>query len=859
MSEKIPVLDVKPPLNESSPSSTPLTGQNHEKNRKYDFSSSSVTPYDPSMGSVTTSRVSLKKSYENSKAENNGKNSVTAVNRSISRKRSMSRIGGKAVGKLKDDYRDEYIDDVENIGTTQYDDIAIWAHTRQKLYPYAQNKKLYVNNAYPLISPHGRVRSYVGFAGNVHFDTRLYPSDFLEQLTYVMEHEYGIPPKEGRSRRLPIPTNRVNLVPALDYIEEEPRIKAKNGWDNDIYEDTVLFQGLPRELIVGLKANPKTSTLPTMYDEIKLYASRRYRYISGLLPENISPNVATADQLRKANRIPAVYHGAIENSEDTDYFRVKEETPYTTQPSDIPKLEQPYYEGMGVDSINVANIQNLQKKRESELGHAANIDGVSYLRKLVGDEVMVQLDVITVALIKSMHNPKPLTTNEKFKVVNEIQRNSLPAVYDGIPMEKAPHFYMELIMAISKYPLEVSDILSIMSAKFGPNLQTWLNNEIINVSMIDDNLKLPVILKNFRSQYMGQRLILELQRKLRDTKLLAIPNTQEEMNLHYSTWTKYKVALCMCDSSYTDTKLMLEFLSSFPASLVTGVPLNGAGMKTINDAWNIISITASGVYDRFRTMAILGYAAKKRETGANAIQVFEDQEYDEYRVNTSINAVNSKTRGNSALVNKYSRCKNESVEDESSDDDTSFAQTTVFYALRQLAPMDKQDMKCFHCGVKGHMVGECEFAKKNLPQTTKGQVAWAEFCKLRGEARVYDLKYQLERHEQWQKFKRNNPKRMPQGKRGSRKKPETVTVDDEGDATPVDDEVSAGSTVAEDVVAKPRRLLREKDLASTNVNVIYHASDIDMDENSDFGENGDGVEKTYFSGIPSRRHISGRY
>ena len=80
-----------------------------------------------------------------------------------------------------------------------------------------------------------------------------------------------------------------------------------------------------------------------------------------------------------------------------------------------------------------------------------------------------------------------------------------------------------------------------------------MNNEIINISTVEDRHKIPIILKNFRHQFMGQRLILEVQRKLRDKKLLVTPATQEELNLHYATWNKYKVALCMCDSTYTDT------------------------------------------------------------------------------------------------------------------------------------------------------------------------------------------------------------------------------------------------------------------------------------------------------------------
>ena len=195
----------------------------------------------------------------------------------------------------------------------------IWlcGHTREQLYPYSTHPQLYTDN-YTLLSQHGRIRSYIGFASKVNFDVRLYPSDLYTHFLYVIEHPpYNVPPVNKRGQRLPIPTNRLNVLPDLDYSYADNRIRAKNGWDNDLYEDTELFLGLPREVIIGSKPTPKIAKLPTMEQEIKLYAHRRYMVIISRLPPDIRPEIATEEQMKMAWMIPKVYHAVPTDRNNT--------------------------------------------------------------------------------------------------------------------------------------------------------------------------------------------------------------------------------------------------------------------------------------------------------------------------------------------------------------------------------------------------------------------------------------------------------------------------------------------------------------------------------------------------------------
>ena len=177
-----------------------------------------------------------------------------------------------------------------------------------------------------------------------------------------------------------------------------------------------------------------------------------------------------------------------------------------------------------------------------------------------------------------------------------------------------------------------------------------------------------------------------------------------------------------------------------------------------------------------------------------------------------------------------------------SDEDESFAQITFV-----IVPMDKQEMKCFHCGIKGHMVGECDIAKKNLPQTTKGQMAWAEFCKLRGEARVYDVNYQLDRHEQWQKRKRYDNRSNQ--RTFSNNKPATISISSDSDITSRDDAISVSSSSKDEVNDRPQRSTRSKDKSKDTTivsNAIYGTSDVDISEASDVDEYDITPSKTIF-------------
>ena len=875
--EALPVSDSLLPPNDSKVSFSTKTPYNN------------VSPIIPSStdsytlsdrkASSSSSRISMKNAHDNKMLRND---ITMARNRST----SGSRKRDHSVPPVNRDVDpDPEIDDTENVGTSPYDDLAIWAQERERLYPYLDYRELY-KDLPTLLSSYGRQWNYVLFASRAHFDRNLYPTVMNTHAQYLMEKQ-GMPPT-GRNHR-PVTSDKLNIIPPMDYVSIDTRIAAKYGWDNDLFEDTDLFAGIPREVILGSKVVPKTKP-QTMNNEIQLYVSTRYYSALRRLPEGMAMAKATIDQIKAAWSVAPEAQNLDKVKTDQDgniipftratiiEYAKKVKSEGSSLNVVLPKLESVsgpssgnnsyiasstsglVNDNIGVDSLEAANHQEQIQQRQRELGSVT--DGMSYLRKLVGDDQMVHLDIVTVNMIKTIHNPKVLTPSEMIKVVADIQRNSTPAVYDGIPMEKAPSFYLELIITISKYSLGIGDIISIISNKFGPNLQAWLNNEIINTSTLTDNLKIPTILKNFRTQYMGQRLTMELQRKLNDMKLFLVPATHEELSLFYAQWNKIKVALSMCDPTNTDLRLMQAFICSFPSTLTAGISNNGLGLKTINEAWNIISITASGYYDREKTRSMyrqINLAQQivvkaKADNAANAANVhsvrdsyrdvdLDEESYENDSLSTYLHSINrKKEKYAKKRESKELKVEPSSAEDsEYSDMEDSYAQVTVVHNLRKFIPIDKRDMKCFHCGVKGHMVGECDIAQNGSPQTTKGQLAWAEFCKLRGEAKQYSLKYQLERHEQWQKRKRYGNRN--ENRRYPRNLPIAMSSDNNN---PISVGLSNDSVEEDDTRSVvPLQKNRNKDVTTIS-SAVYSASDIDVSDMSEYEELSNNKVKTIF-------------
>ena len=53
-------------------------------------------------------------------------------------------------------------------------------------------------------------------------------------------------------------------------------------------------------------------------------------------------------------------------------------------------------------------------------------------------------------------------------------------------------------------------------------------------------------------------------------------------------------------------------------------------------------------------------------------------------------------------------------------------------------PEPSRGVVCFHCGGAGHLVYECFGMKAGKPQTSKGALAYANFCKITGKNYQYN-------------------------------------------------------------------------------------------------------------------------
>ena len=750
-----------------------------------------------------------------------------------------------ARGSLKDDKHDRRIDDEVNVGTLPIDDLAIWAQTREECYPYYHNLHLYTS-CYTLLSENGRTLEYIRFADKVNFDPRLYPRYLLSHVNYLLEQK-GMPVGK-RVQRNRVTVDQINTIPGIDRIKEENHLRVRNGWDNDLMLNTMLYDGLPQEVVTGNGKKP--DTMYTMMAAIEIYVNKRYTLYLGKL-ENVYE--ATSDEKRAAAMLPKKYYGP--SSSVIKYESINDDY------LGLPSLDDPYSDASAASIYNKKQRDDLVKKREYETGILSDYDGMEYLKQLVGDDSVIQLDIITRATINSIFNKRTLTTSETIKVVQDLtSKSSSPAPFTGFPMEKAPQFYMDLLITICRYLLPISDIITIIGSKLEASAKSWFNSELVLISTCTQGVKIPTLLKSFRRQYMGKQLINQLYTKLLNNKLFSLPATLEELTLHYTAWNTTKVALCLCEPSHTDTSLMYTFLTSFPPMITAGIPHNGDGLTSINEAWNNISRTAAAYYDRSKTLQTykqLQVAAKVKSESNVIISNPDDTngDYSEIRDEgeqsyTHYHAVQSAHRSFSGQ-NEYDRYMNENESSESDNDDCDNSQITWFHALKLTRNIPKRDIECWHCGNKGHVVGECDVAKQGLPQTAKGQFVWAKINKMRGEGRPYDVKYQMLQYKKYRarlesrNANDNRTYRSPYPRdinNSSRNTNRDITIVDE------DDDSDTSSTIEEDDIEEKRKRLQKKKPSNnkpstvSSTNAIYTTSDIDIsDEEQEYLENSEVV------------------
>jgi hypothetical protein len=257
--------------------------------------------------------------------------------------------------------------------------------------------------------------------------------------------------------------------------------------------------------------------------------------------------------------------------------------------------------------------------------------------------------------------------------------------------------------------------------------------------------------------------------------------SQEDIRNHYTSFSKLFNNIQICDPTTSEDQYVQLYKDSLPLSLIQ--LMDGLdSMKTLDvihnatvSACNIMLNHASGLNrDRKHVLSTTVTHQRQEDVYENEYDDNDDVYQDEYNVYDEPGfdahyyaqlALPSKMHHVHAMPHKSSKPSSTSRHSSSSTKHPSSSSrhsssSSSSHASRR--PIHKQrersrsaslspasfykSLLCWHCGGRGHGVGQCPIARSNQPQTPEGQKVYAAYCASKGETRVYDVKAMLQKY-----------------------------------------------------------------------------------------------------------------
>jgi hypothetical protein len=370
-----------------------------------------------------------------------------------------------------------------------------------------------------------------------------------------------------------------------------------------------------------------------------------------------------------------------------------------------------------------------QVKQEQDEYNARQDDSAHHVtmreRHVLGDVINL-FDQGTRAILELTRSTRVMTPAEINKAVSTTA-NALQD-FDGDP-EKAPRWFLDLCMNVSRIDFSHSDVITIMNARMVKGAKAWFSAAVMKVSALhhDKREVIPALLGLFREQYMNNTHILSYRSRLNEmrmTDLYVLPN---ELRLHYSKFTALANNLKICDKYMTDDTIKQMFLESLPRSLRNYI---GTSYKSCESVDAIYQLAEE---------ACRSNAPKKKADLDNET--------------VSLNSVDT------------AEYDDDDDRDEAIHEDDFLPEKDIQHVWfmaqnikNKKTPLVKDDVSCWHCGYRGHYAGECEVNLQGLPQTPRGAQMFAAFNRMRGEVRVYDAKQQIDNSEKYRQRREKNHK-----------------------------------------------------------------------------------------------------
>jgi hypothetical protein len=710
---------------------------------------------------------------------------------------------------------DDVLDRDRDSGGSEDDDDDIvyrvmneWLRLRQQVYPAADSRyRQHYYGRCSLLSLHGRHNEYFRFGLRVGFPKRLYPSTYLQWFTLFRKEFGDLPSTRPAARSSSAALMRTLTVPTFIYEHGELPQRTSNYDDNDLSEHSVTLKslGLPDVLLVNLRkpsiwhysppsleqiayrylielthrvsgdnatthtahdnqasvsdfrdksqdvrdhAGPSSSSLVIQeYDDS--YSINRSRsapnYGDGTGISSRSSSAAArsssnsnsnshSNSNSSRNRSNDTRHGdnrAVSSTNESrsstglhglpNYNPRGREWMDEADWSDVPHLEDPRSSSDSAAYFSDPHGSFQRVKREADRNRHNSPANQQFRNEHVLGDILNLLDKQTRNFMALTRNTRTLSSSDLQKAISATVL-AVGTKFDGSP-DKAPHFFHSLVTALSQYQFTSADVVAIMRQVMTGSATAWFMNATMKVSDIaggDERRVVPALLGLFRDHYLNSTHVIRYRALLNDVKLTDRVVTSKELQLHYTRFVSIANNLKLCDNHMTDELIKQTFVESLPPQLRAYIGISYKDKDSVDEVYQQAEEACRALHPKRKV------DLDNDDLSLNSLHLRDsDDSFDD----------------NDELIPEIDN------------------QRVWFMSLnlRGKRPvMSKEDIDCWHCGIRGHFAGECSLHAKNLPQTAKGAEKYAEFNRMRGKDRPYDADFQKERSRQIQD-RRDNP------------------------------------------------------------------------------------------------------
>lgn len=601
----------------------------------------------------------------------------------------------------RDDEEEQEIYEQEDENETVFDSYVKWYEQVTVIFPYEKNKKNTIyTERYTLLSPAGRMFEYMRLLFRLRGDERFFPRSTTAWYKYKVASWLNIPTKYRNSSVQGI------VVPAMSYSIDDVRLKQVKYGDPDLEVFCKTWSNLPGDLQANLYGEMNVGTAPMAIDA---YAERFWK--KRLIYSNASRDRVPKEQAQTEIPDESFYCnkcGVLVTDPSRVYknkcSECERKMKEAAQNARMPALERE-------DSNNTPYQVKMKIKKEQET-QAEEANMRQHSSATIAEMSTSVLGKVLVTIFRpDMIQRMKMTKETDVYTLKELRRLVDTATttlkhFDG-DRNKAPKWIFDYCAMVYRYSLSRPMCIDILSRCFIKEAQSWLVQNLSQVSYLDVSVQIEQLVLRFVGYFMSNVQKERWRTTLIQLKFSPVNMTIATLKQHYETFITISANLQLCDSSFTDEQVRGMFVNSLPSFIRQYMGTDSERATSVDELMQMSEQSLAS-----RTPATAQHGELAKTTGTRAI-----------------------------------------------------GETVHTNAVQTTEQRNQVRVVCFHCGGKGHHTGACKYIDE--PQLLAGKRAWAERNEKKGRQYDYDkgyfvgLEHHIQSGQQYSTYRYDNNAPLP--------------------------------------------------------------------------------------------------